>query len=1054
MCGVWAGFGGVAEIVIEQTAPGEGYVLRLGQGTASALTAALAKLHAGERRSLVTGISVPWADDSSALDLTLRRRQARIDLLARGRVVLRAYDADHRGGRIGHRVEGAGLKWDEVRLQETPRILFTENFTTESGYASSWETHGGTWQTSGVEGYPTRPHSSANPFAYRCQTAGPATATTGFWFWDDYQYRAALKLRGGGTVGLCWYVQDPENCYQFRWSSEGEHPQQLVRLVDGRETLLAAADMPCEDDQWYAVSVRLSGSRMDLSVDGRPLFSVRDRAWAQGSVGLYADHTQGAFFDNIRVTGAQWDVDDFAQDEVGRWTPTAGKWAHLGMAPLKALGPEMAERRGYLEKTGAEGLLLGPVSRHSDSIFAADVHVLKPTPVGLVFGYRAPTDYYLFRWALEGRPQARRLIRVRDGQQEVLAAAEGGYRRRHSYRMAVQTVGPYLGVLIDGKPALDAVDGPFQGGRTGLYAGSGGMVWFDDCESKPLDDPLKRPAITQQFTREQTMRDWAGPDSDWQKPDYGEGITFWHKSPFFASPILGFRVSQLRKRAGKVQAAICAEREAMDSGYVLGLEAGGSGSPLQAVLRRDGVEVAAGDCEVPAEAEECEVRFQQRGDLVWACLDKQLLLSFRDPQPLHGTKVGLRSQGLNVWPRHALAACQNLFDYTFFDAPTDLRRERGVWRTTVRWPCAPQWSFFGGTHDRAPTLWTKREFYGDQVAEMYAALKMDLPRPPGYSNPSNINLTICGNGHDVMSGYTVVFAGWRNTTTKLFRDGEQIAEKRSFRFINPTNLNNAFHRHWFHVQIAKIGAEITVHIDGREAFHYTDLSPLDGGRVGFWTLDNGLMIASARIAYQRGGEVTPVAELPVTPTPIPDEISPEAKATPDNDFETGLGQWRPYRQSRAVLALDRDDPRQGRQALCLVNGESGGEFAVQAVGTPFSLSERPWVRFWYRLEPDVKVNLYVRVRGIWRVIVLTGDAEAGRRAVTLGRVENVVADGQWHQAEFNVLAALQGTSTSSADLRVDEVVLAHWSRDPYAYVGLGGNRWGATYWIDGFRWEK
>ena len=67
-------------------------------------------------------------------------------------------------------------------------------------------------------------------------------------------------------------------------------------------------------------------------------------------------------------------------------------------------------------------------------------------------------------------------------------------------------------------------------------------------------------------------------------------------------------------------------------------------------------------------------------------------------------------------------------------------------------------------------------------------------------------------------------------------------------------------------------------------------------------------------------------------------------------------------------------------------------------------------------------------------------------AVRIGKIEGIATDGKWHNAEFDLLEALQKANLPT---KVEGLAFAAPDRD-YLRAGLGGNHMGATYWIGGF----
>jgi hypothetical protein len=216
-----------------------------------------------------------------------------------------------------------------------------------------------------------------------------------------------------------------------------------------------------------------------------------------------------------------------------------------------------------------------------------------------------------------------------------------------------------------------------------------------------------------------------------------------------------------------------------------------------------------------------------------------------------GQALGLRCEGLTFDMSAVLMDSPHLMDVTFAGAPTAWEPCLGEWKTMDRWPCARGWSWFGGSGHESPLLWSKDSFEGHQVFEFWGGLLMDMDKEPGYSHPSDLNATICGDGQNLCSGYSFVLAGENNTKSMIMKGNQIVAENPNVKFENPVSMNFKFHRHWFDIRIEKDGGHLNFEVDGQKVAEWTDPDPLPGGKAGFWSWNNnGLLIARARAAAE------------------------------------------------------------------------------------------------------------------------------------------------------------------------------------------------------------
>jgi hypothetical protein len=509
-------------------------------------------------------------------------------------------------------------------------------------------------------------------------------------------------------------------------------------------------------------------------------------------------------------------------------------------------------------------------------------------------------------------------------------------------------------------------------------------------------------------------------------------------------------------RAGSLQVVLQGDGIHLESGYRLIVQGGLPGRQVQARLQRAGEDRATAT--VTAPAGEVRLHFQRYGRFLLARLNEDPLLSWRDDVPLQGERIGLQWE---AWPpllEQVRIGSSNLRDYTFSSAPTDWRVDRGVWEITDRWKCFPGWSWFGGSRDRSPILWSKRAFQGDLTLEFYAAIQMDKRDAGGYSHPSDINATLCGDGRNLSSGYSFIFAGWRNTQAQILRGTQPLATNPNGRFTDPTGSNpEGFHHHWFYVRIDKRGSLLRLSVDDQEILRCQDANPLPGGRIAFWTYRNGLLIARARVWYQEDGGLPPLPTLPAAPPPIPRQTLPLPRISSPthplfaNDFEQSWEGLSAVQEKRTVLALDPTTSSSGKVSLKVTNTQSGNDLAIRLVGSRFNARQTPLLRFDYCFPPGLKLNVYAQIQRAKHAIVLTGEEAPVEGAAVLGRIPNAVADGRWHTAEFNLREGLQAAYPNARELWVDQLLLANFEPSLYyASAGLGGTPWGVSFHLDRF----
>ena len=379
---------------------------------------------------------------------------------------------------------------------------------------------------------------------------------------------------------------------------------------------------------------------------------------------------------------------------------------------------------------------------------------------------------------------------------------------------------------------------------------------------------------------------------------------------------------------------------------------------------------------------------------------------------------------VNVTSTHVL-------DYAFTTAPVDWRAAKGVWQVSERWTCSPQWSFFAGTNDANPTLWSRFATQGDFTLQAYIATPMDLAR--GERTPTDLCFTVDGDGRDLASGYSFLFSA-KNHTVNQVRRGDAVV--RETPCVLPPGAGDT-HQDWFYVRLearhTPAGLHLLYSVNGKEIADYTDSHPLpDSGHIAFWTVRGALSIARIRVWYNT--LVNDPLRLPQAAATWPHLTNPLGL------WDTRIGLFhRPAAQ--VELVANQPDP-----SVAITNPESGGDWATYVTRRSYDARVHPTLHFEYRVPAGVYVNLYAEIDDRWREIGFTGPVTAAATGDqnVLGSISGVVADGNWHSADFDVLAALRQTGIPGTT--VDALAFAAPDAD-YLRAGLGGNHLGATFWI-------
>lgn len=103
------------------------------------------------------------------------------------------------------------------------------------------------------------------------------------------------------AAGLVVRLRDARNYYIAR-ANALENNVRLYCVVDGRRIQFAGVETQVPRDRWQALGLRVEGDRLAVSLDGRELFIVTDRTFAEaGRVGLWTKADSVTHFDALEV---------------------------------------------------------------------------------------------------------------------------------------------------------------------------------------------------------------------------------------------------------------------------------------------------------------------------------------------------------------------------------------------------------------------------------------------------------------------------------------------------------------------------------------------------------------------------------------------------------------------------------------------------------------------------------------------------------------------------------------------------------------------------------
>ncbi|MDQ2732195.1 MAG: hypothetical protein M3Y56_11095, partial [Armatimonadota bacterium] len=313
--GVEVGHGAV-RVQFNSHGGGNGYVLTVETGAL-----VLSREMAGKSTRLATaGLEAPASGPDK---ITIKRRNGRIMVIDGARLAMNVEDTSFTGGSAAVTATG-GATATELKEQLIEGLYFADDFMRQPGEAGLWEYDSpNNWniQTVGIV------ERGANPFSLESKPNPTAIASSGYAFWSDYVFECAAKGSADTTFGQCVDLQDNKNFYKLQWSAGPKGLLQLLKVVDGKETVLASRPGGFIPGQWYMMGLRTANGRLIAEVDHQRVLNVEDTTFGQGKIGLYSAGANGAivWFDSVIARPSNLVYDDFGSRDSHKWDVVGGR---------------------------------------------------------------------------------------------------------------------------------------------------------------------------------------------------------------------------------------------------------------------------------------------------------------------------------------------------------------------------------------------------------------------------------------------------------------------------------------------------------------------------------------------------------------------------------------------------------------------------------------------------------------------------------------------------------------------------------------------------------
>jgi len=929
---------------------------------------------------------------------------------------------------------------------------------------------------------------SANPFslvAY-AETTG-LIFTKADWFWDDFEAGVAVRNLGAKALGFAFNVVAPDDYFLLSWDGMklDRRPTciRMLRVRGDKTTELTSAWVAGQLGQWYQLSVKTHGQHIRVFLDEAEIMRADHAESLGGRLGLFVaggTKHKWAMFDEVSLKRSKSCDFDSRMWLASHAQATSGCWRTRTVPRTNR-----PDNTAVVLDSPDGSLLVGHPGWRPPIVRA---RLSRPAPdqrIGIETGVGVGTTAW--RMVLENHAGSLNIDLISDSN-----AAETDVAIRTTLppsddpfiNVALDMTRPgECNVYVDDKLVLHAPCPNEVAGAVRLFA-----INFPGAEIRDLNvtfqraDDLESLPINKAFKDDPFMQHWSSDKGAWW-PDT-QGSTFaaallavtkrWrHVGDFYGRSDVTLPLNNklifIHASGGKVL---------QKQGYALVL-AQVVGAGYELTLLRNGTPVAGGTAPVDATT----VELHKEGPYIWVTSSGQELLSFRDPAPLTDTRASLITPNAAALEQVKVLRT-NVRDEYFETAGTDWSNV-GDWMVTTRFACNPSWSHMVGKAKQNAALYSKYRYEGDMTIECHMGMRMDAPLGVArgtYVRVGSLNLGMCARDRDPDSGYNFIVAGWDRHVSEsrsYLLKGLKILAQSSERLLpNPRRSDTSkrvlpvpwiapgrdIHGAWYYIKARKQAGKLSSYVDNHLVYEVEDPNPIEETTPTLWTYNTEVVVARLRLSFERRivpGRLVPpppsagVAATPAHPAPI--IVSPTHPGLTD-DFEGGQRGWTTYSQHSGVLSIVTSDRPDHGHCLRVANRGPGGLFEALVPSMPTADPKKPIVAaithaanvhelsFDYRLDPDVRINLYVRVDDQYYFIHMNGPDEESPFYRRLGELD-IHADGMWHRAAFPLGDALRNLGK---DGPVQLIAFGNLHRGALQ-MGLGGNGPDCAYYLDNFR---
>ncbi|MEI6518822.1 MAG: LamG-like jellyroll fold domain-containing protein [bacterium] len=581
-------------------------------------------------------------------------------------------------------------------------------------------------------------------------------------------------------------------------------------------------------------------------------------------------------------------TDDFMRtaEETGQWTIQSGDWAlQSGWDRIKDQNAQFASVKRASNPFAWAGRKINGTAycttgESSWENYTFNVAICpNDRAAGVMVNMPDPHHGILVKWSpATGGADRLSICNFIDWKITELQGVAGGFLPGQWYKMSVASSTDGIQVSIDGKERLSLHNPVYWRGGIGLYAEGTMGATFDDVsvygagvDQNMIADIREAHSIDRFYgqTIYANQRWYNGGTDDW----VGNNSTgFFHGMPYYGDQRINYKINSNGGRNPLVILAMRTNGKDINSGYRAAIE-WTTGKPSTFTLYRENTVLKTTNGKMLTPGEDYNVSFSRTGTNFQITFDDEKVLETADPTQLTGAYPGFLIQRAYQRQKRPYIVGAQLFEDMFENAPVSWRTE-GTWEPAVRWSCSPEWSFLAGWSRENAALWYKWRIEGDQMLDAFVGIKTEYPHETQLYEYRyrDFGMTICGDGQDPKSGYSIVFnpVFARNSKmptsqcpllaerlVELYRNGVKVASVP----ISPIE-HGYYHRWWLNFQLQKQGDNVIVwfrvsypwwYKEERKdpnipVLVYKDPQPLTGGIPAIWTTQNALAVSRVRIS--------------------------------------------------------------------------------------------------------------------------------------------------------------------------------------------------------------